>query len=121
MKLEILSFAEAGNYQKERLVLKATDDIDIGKYVVMRSKRGKSGGPVSGSKSAYWLPDLIVKSGDLVVIYSKKGKASKKTLESGQVVHFYYWHLSSAIWGSNTENTAVLLNVREWMHKNPDN
>jgi hypothetical protein len=120
MKLKLLRFAETGNLDKERVVLAATDDVDIGKYVVMRSKRGESGNPRSGSKSAYWFPDLIVKSGDLVVVYTKKGKSSKKTLENGKVVHFYYWHLSAAMWGESSNNTAVLLNVLEWKHKAPD-
>lgn len=119
MKLEIVSFTEAGNFEKERLVLKADDDIDIGKYIVLRSKRGKTGNPTSGSKSAYWLPDAMVKSGDLVVVYSKTGKSSKKILPSGKTVHFYYWHHKNPIWGADSEYTAVLLNISEWKHQAP--
>lgn len=119
MKLEIDRIPEAGDIGKERVVLKAKEDVDIGEYVLMRSKRGASGNPLSGSKSAYWLPDLTVKAGDLVVIYSKKGKSSKKTLDNGKVVHFYYWHLHKAIWDKESNNTAVLLNVREWEHQAP--
>ncbi|MGY3026189.1 hypothetical protein ACVWXR_004024 [Pseudomonas lurida] len=119
MKLEIDRIPEPGNLEKERVVLKANEDVDIGKYVLMRSKRGVSGNPLSGSKSAYWLPDIMVKSGDLVVIYSKKGKSSKKTLDNGKVVHFYYWQFNNAIWGKELNNTVVLLNVREWQHQAP--
>lgn len=119
MKLIISRFTETGNLSKERLVLIATEDVDIGDYVVMRSKRGESGNPKSGAKSAYWFPDVTVKAGDLVVVYTKKGASSKKTLDNGKVVHFYYWHLSNAIWGEEHANTAVLLNVMEWKHKSP--
>lgn len=119
MKIEIINFPEAGNLEKERIVLKVLDDVDIGKYVVMRSKRGATGNPVSGSKQAYWLPDLLVKSGDLVVVYSKKGKSRKKILDSGKVVHFYYWHLTKAIWGGVSNNTAVLMRIGEWVSKSP--
>ena len=119
MKLEFLNFTEVGNLEKERLVLKAGDDLDIGKYIIMRSKRGTTGSPTSGSKNAYWLPDLTVKAGDLIVIYSKAGKARKKNLDSGKTVHFYYWHFKKPIWGPDTENTAVLINVRQWEHQSP--
>ncbi|BAQ75129.1 putative uncharacterized protein [Pseudomonas sp. Os17] len=119
MKLEIDRIPEAGNLEKERVVMKANEEVDIGKYVLMRSKKGKSGNPQSGSKSAYWLPDLTVKAGDLVVVYSKKGKSSKKTLEDGRIVHFYYWQFNKAIWDKESNNTAVLLNVREWRHRSP--
>ncbi|MBC3464991.1 hypothetical protein [Pseudomonas sp. RW10S2] len=119
MKLEIDRIPEAGNLQKERVVMKASEDLDIGKYILLRSKKGSSGNPKSGSKTAYWLPDVSVKAGDLVVVYSKQGKSSKKTLDDGRVVHFYYWQLNKAIWGAESNNTAVLLNVREWRHKSP--
>jgi hypothetical protein len=115
MMLEISSFADAGVHEKERLVLKAVGDVDIGKYGVFRS--GVSdGAPISGSKIAYWFPDQRVKAGDLIVLYTKKGTSSKKEISGGHTAYFYYWHRENSLWGSG-ERTAVLFRIAEWTHQ----
>jgi hypothetical protein len=115
MMVEISSFADAGIHDKERLIIKALSDLDIGKYAVFRS--GISDGkPISGSKIAYWFPDQQVKSGDSVVLYTKTGKSSKKEMPDGHTAHFFYWHRDSSLWGTG-EHTAVVLRVAEWIHK----
>lgn len=115
MMLEISSFADVGAHESERLILKALSDIDIGKFGVFRS--GVSdGSPISGSKSAYWFPDQLVKAGDLVILYSKTGKSSKKEIAGGHTAYFYYWHHDKPLWGTG-EKTAVLFRIAEWKHK----
>lgn len=119
MKLEIDSFADAGVLEKERLVIKALSDLDIGEYVVFSSGLSDTRIPISGRKTAYWFPDKAVKSGDLVVLYTKSGKSSKKDIGNGRTAHFYYWGLEKARWGSG-DKTAVLLRVAEWIHRSPE-
>lgn len=115
MNLKHSSFADAGTFEKERLVLKAHAEVEIGNYAVFCS--GVSDGKATaGHKTAYWFPDEKVKAGDLVVLYTKTGTDSKKKLESGVTAHFFYWGLKNAIWG-NSNNTAVLLRVAEWSHR----
>jgi hypothetical protein len=114
MRLEIRSFAEAGNHPKERITLQALGDIDIGDYAVFYSGVSRSGdAPTSGRKSAYWFPDREVKGGDLVVLYTKKGSSSKKPLSGGRTAHFFYWGKDNALWGDR-EHCAVLLSIAEW-------
>jgi hypothetical protein len=119
MKLEIKSFADPGNFEKERVVLRASADEDIGSYVLMRSQAADDGSPTSGRKSAYWLPDKRLKGGDMVVVYTKKGSSSKKQLASGATVHFYYWNLTDQIWGEDKNNVAVLFDARNWISATP--
>lgn len=119
MKLEIKSFADIGDLANERVVLRVLADEDIGSYALFRSKAGEDGGPVSGQKTAYWFTDRIAKAGDLVVLYTKKGKSSKKLLTSGHTAHFFYWQLSEPLWGPDKENVAVLLEVNEWKSASP--
>jgi len=121
MRLEIKSFSDTGNLEKERVVLRATSDVDIGSYVVMRSKAADDGAPISGQKSAYWLPDKMVKGGDLIVIYTKKGRSSKKELDNGAMVYFYYWNLPDQIWGEGKNNVAVLFDAGDWISASPSN
>lgn len=118
MKLEISSFPDAGVYGKERLILTVVSDVDVGGYAVFCSEASKSGGAVAGKKAAYWFPDEYVTSGDLVVLYTKKGSSSKKELSGGRTAHFFYWGLDHSVWGG-TANVAVLLRVSEWNSKGP--
>jgi hypothetical protein len=120
MKLEIRSFADAGVLEKERVVLRAIDDVDIGDYVLLRSRVGAEGGPTSGRKDAYWLPDIVISKGDLVVIYSRGGKSAKKALSSGKTAHFYYWYQKKTFWGPNDGNTLTLIEASEWESRTPD-
>jgi hypothetical protein len=120
MQLEIKSFADVGDLARERLVLRALDDIDIGTYMILRSKADSSGNPLSGLKTAYWLPDIRINKGDLVVLYTKTGKAGKKILESGRTAHFYYWHQSNTLWEAEKKNTAVVLLTESWAAKSPN-
>ncbi|MBC8725069.1 hypothetical protein F6X37_26855 [Paraburkholderia sp. 31.1] len=119
MKLEIHSFADIGDISKERLVLRALDDINIGDYVILRSKRSNDGGPLSGAKSAYWLPDVVVKVGDLIILYTKTGAAGKKALSRDRTAHFYYWRMKEAIWGADKGNIAIVLESKSWESKSP--
>jgi hypothetical protein len=119
MILEIRSFADAGNLEKERLVLRATADTDIGNYAIFRSKRASNGKPISGSKNAYWFPDIDVSEGDLVVLYTRAGTARRKTLTNGKTAHFYYWNQKTSFWGEDKNNIAVLIQTGDWVSRAP--
>jgi len=114
--VEISSVADPGVGEKERLVIKALAEVDIGKYAVFVSSVSSSGSPTAGWKTAYWFPDAAIKSGDLIVLYTKSGESSKKDLGSGRTAHFYYWGLDKTLWGTG-KKTAVILRIAEWTHQ----
>jgi hypothetical protein len=118
MKIKITSFADPGNFQKERIVMKAESDLDLGQYAMFCSAISSKGGVTAGRKTAYWFPDGEVKKNDLVVLYSKKGAASTKDLGEGRTAHFFYWGDDRAMW-AGTGNGAVLLRVAEWAKNVP--
>ncbi len=118
MNLNISSFADAGNFDKERLVLKANVDLDIGKYAVFCTELSADKGATAGSKLAYWFPDEEIKANDLVVLYTKQGSSRKKELDAGRTAHFFYWGHDEALW-EGTKNGAVVLQVMRWSKKVP--
>ncbi|THD09311.1 hypothetical protein [Metallibacterium scheffleri] len=118
MKIYITSFVDAGNYQNERIVMKAVSDLDLGQYAVFYTAVSSDGGVTAGRKTAFWFPDGEIKKDDLVVLYSKKGKSSTKDLGEGRTARFFYWQDERAMWGG-AENGAVLLRVAEWSKKVP--
>ena len=67
----------------------------------------------TGVSSTFWFPDKEVQTGDLVVVYTKEGKASEKLLESGKRAHFFYWGRSAPQWASSSHG-VVLLHAPEW-------
>jgi hypothetical protein len=106
MKLEIQKIEDKGNHEKERIVLKALIDEQIGNYLVL-STQSKGDNNVSTLPDfTFWLPDISVKANDLVVIYTKKGIQSSKPFKDN-VSHFIYWGLDSAIW--NSPNSKLIL------------
>lgn len=117
MNIEISSFADAGDHEKERVVMKALSDLDIGWYALFSSNLW-DGMPTSGLETAYWFPDDHVKTGDLVVLYTKDGVSSKKERNDGSTAHFYYWGRRDSVWGSS-EKTAVIVRIAEWAHRVP--
>jgi hypothetical protein len=99
MNLEWHSISAAGEIANERAILKATSEIDIGRFAIFRCRAGESANPQSGSvPNCYWFADKVVQAGDFVVVYSKAGTRSEKRNDDGTSSYFFYWGLPSAIW-----------------------
>lgn len=112
MKIEIKSIADKGDPKKERLVLRVNQDVNIGYFLVLCT--GLSSGQVNtGIEHSYWFPDKDVRSGDLVVLYSKPGTDNEKALESGSKAHFFYWGLSGPLWNERSRG-VVVIHAPEW-------
>lgn len=120
MKLAIKSFADPGSIDQERIAISVLGDVDVGSFAIFRAKRNSTGDVSAGYKVAYWFPDKQVKAGDLVILYTKKGKSREKQLDGDRTAHFFYWGLSDPAWAPNSGNAAVLLSVAEWKTKDPD-
>lgn len=119
MKLEIKSIADGGDPLKERIILRALADLDVGQFAVFKSGVGSSGKePTSGRKAAYWFPDGWIKAGDRVVLYTKKGSRSTKQMDDGYTAHFFYWGREDAMWGDR-KSGAVLLGISDWQFELP--
>jgi hypothetical protein len=112
MKVEIKSIADKGDQKKERLVLRVGQDVNIGYFLVLCT--GFTDGQVdTGIQQTFWFPDKEVKTGDLVVLYTKSGKNSEKQLEGGATAHFFYWGLSGPQW-DKPNRSVVVLHAPEW-------
>ena len=118
MNLEVSSFANGGDLTKERLVIKAKTDLDLGKFAVFCTALTTDKVATAGKKLAYWFPDEEVKANDLVVLYTKRGTSSKKELEAGRTAHFFYWGEEQPLW-RDASNGAVILQVSRWSKKVP--
>ncbi|MDE1918869.1 MAG: hypothetical protein KGJ57_22885 [Sphingomonadales bacterium] len=113
MILSISKIADRGELEKERIVLKALEDGDIGKFAIFCCRKGKSGSALSGRiPDAYWIIDKQVSQGDLVIIYSKSGTRGEKLNKDGSTSHFFYWGKSESIWSDN--RIAAVVNTQAY-------
>jgi hypothetical protein len=107
MSLQFLRVEGAGDLSQERVVLRASTDVDIGVYAVFRCVSNEEGKVLSGPiLCAYWFADRLIKKDDWVILYSKRGTRSQKEGNDGPSSYFYYWGLENPIW---TKQTAVVV------------
>jgi hypothetical protein len=114
MDISIRTIRDPGDKARERVVLQAEKNLDIGWYILLATRISKDGTTLGGLVPfCFWFPNREVKSGDIIVAYSKTGQSKRKDNSSGNVSHFFYWGLEDAIWGSDSLR-PVLMATSEW-------
>lgn len=111
------SIADPGVPEKERLVLNIEQDTDIGRYAVFFTHFTEAGKVSANVERTFWFPDLKVRAGDFVVLYTKKGARSEKENQDKSKSYFFYWNLDAPIWID--KGAAVLAYLPEWTTVNP--
>jgi hypothetical protein len=117
MDLEIISLYQ-GDGVDERLVLKAVADTDIGHYFVVDSTYNKDNTLSNHFRHTFWFPSQIVKKGELIVLYTKKGNNyyRKPTDKQPTGAHFYYWDVNHNVWNDD-HDSVTLINACAWDSK----
>jgi len=113
MTLRFLRIRNPGDLDKERAVLRAATEVDIGRYALFACFADDEvalSGPI---RKGFWFEDKKIKAGDFVVLYSKRGSAGEKVGESGATSYFFYWESNSPIWTNGT--IPVLLLAASWV------
>jgi hypothetical protein len=119
MSFRLVGIREAGDAQKERVVIRAISGADIGKYMLAVT-RLKDGVALSGrSVASFWFPDKLLSEGDLVVVYSKIGKASEKVNLDGKKTYFFYMG-SDIPFFKDPLRSVVLMKIEGWNMSVPD-
>lgn len=113
MALRIEGIRQPGDLSRERIVLRADSDTDIGRYLIL-SARASNGKTLAGRiPNCYWFPDREIKAGDFVVLYSKAGTRNVKENDSGNASYFFYWGLDETLWDDDALS-PVLMRVAIW-------
>jgi hypothetical protein len=113
MKLAILTIAERGIPNKERLHLRVLADTNLSYYVVFVSSYTPSGLVATPPRFTYWFNSFAVKAGDSVVLYSCAGQATSSRRSDGGSDHFFHWGLPATIW-NQVSDCAVLAELTDW-------
>lgn len=111
--MDLVEIKERGSLNKERIVFRATVDIDLGYYLVFIVHVINDTSFSSAPEAVFWFPDKEVKKDDLVVIYTKSGTNTFKKNSSGVISHFFYWGLAESQFNDSTQ-IPVLLEAKGW-------
>lgn len=115
MQFRIGYVADKGDLDRERLVLQAKRNADIGDFLLIRTSV-EDGEVTTDVSDSLWFPYRPVRTGDLVVVYTKSGADRKKRIEGGRTAHFFYWGQDASLWGDE-EFAPVLLHAPDWVSK----
>ncbi|HMH45457.1 MAG TPA: hypothetical protein VK557_18360 [Pyrinomonadaceae bacterium] len=116
MNVELKAVRNAGDLDHERVVLRVRLPDDIGLYVIGDSESIDPESISGRLHRMFWFPDGRVSAGDLVILYSKKGKDKAKKNKSGSTSHFYYWGFTHPIW-NEPDSAAVLIKIKDFTFK----
>lgn len=118
MTLSIRAVRDKGIPEKERLVLAADAQEDIGKYVLFNTTYEDDDSVSSEVRHSFWLPDYKVNAGDLVVVYTKEStvRTKEKINDDKTKTVFIYWGVGGTVWDAGRD-CAVLLKIDEWSFK----
>ena len=108
-----LAIAAAGNLEQERIVLTAKREANIANFALFCCLISGDDEVSTGNiPKVFWFEDRKVKSGDLIVLYTKAGKTSEKKNKNKSTSTFYYWGLETPLWTQGRR--PVLVATPEW-------
>ncbi|WP_139374112.1 hypothetical protein [Enhydrobacter aerosaccus] len=113
MSLEFQYMRDPGEPTSERVIFRASGNLDVGNYCLLASSTNNKQEPTSGGKVAFWFPDKEVGNGDTVVVYTKAGDDKSRKNDDGTQSHFFYWGRTKSLW-SVENNGVVVLQARTW-------
>jgi len=113
MILKISEISNVGNLARERVILRAIGAGDLGNYAIFCGYADEDGDFQAGSvANAFWFPTRDLKTGDIVVLYTKDGSHSEKLNDSKTTSHFFYWGLTESLWDKG--RALALVNTSDW-------
>ena len=106
--------ASAGDLAKERVVLRATADINVINLVLVGMNQGDDPSEVTDlNRDLFWFPDYAVKRDDYILLYTKAGHPRNYISPRGSTMHAFYWDKDHPVWTGET-NIVGILRVRGW-------
>ena len=98
MKLRIVTIADRGVVNKERIHLSVLLQAEAAYYIVMISAKTADGrGIAAGARAMFWFTSKTWKAGDNVVLYTGQGTPSTEPRLDGGTNHFYFWGFTTTM------------------------
>lgn len=96
MDLVVDYIRDAGNLDKERIVFKAEHNTQLGQFLIAETYVMGDSRFSSKIQNLFWFPDMELKIGDRVILYTKSGERNESSNEDGTKNYFFYWNLEES-------------------------
>jgi hypothetical protein len=99
LELELRGVFDAGVPNKERIVLRASQPVEVGAYALILGNRSASAGHVTPlAESLYWFGSAVVPAEDWLMVYTGRGQATKvPTTDGKSMIWVGYWGRQTTI------------------------
>lgn len=108
MTFQILKVKDAGDLENERVVLKANKDCEISWYILFDNTYDEDGNMSNLLRHMYIFPDIQIKAGDYVWLYTKKGEDTNRGNKANTTTHLLFWGLDETIWNDKGDTAHLV-------------
>lgn len=112
MSLKIVRVVNESDPEVEYVVLTTSTDINIKGYALMDSTFNNKGKLSNEYRHIYEFPDLDIKKGDFIRVYSGTDKPYKANDNKADTkTHYLYWGSKGFIWNDNGRDMVRLIKI----------
>ena len=117
--LVIVGVRDAGEIGKERLLIRATSDLDLSEFLIVPAKKSGSMEIVDYNRLLFWFPKRYVHNGEYIRLYTHAGGynvVEGRMRNELATFHNFYWGFSNPIWAGFAD-TAAVIRISTWISK----
>lgn len=115
-QIEIVNIFDGAVGNKERILFKANDFTNVGKYLVFTTIETMPGKILDVPKYIYWFPNQEIKKDDYVLLYTGIGQNTKFSNKLGTTTYIFYWSNKYTIFNTPADS-LVLIKIENWNYK----
>ena len=111
--MTVVAAETVGGPADEYVLLRANEDQNA-QFVMLSDTTYTAGGHISNKlRHVFWLPDVELKAGDHVAVWTGHGEDGFNSAAPGNRIYHYYLRLNSAIWNDDKDR-ATLFFINRW-------
>jgi hypothetical protein len=112
--LRIIGVTGRGTSQ-ERVIMKATNACNLGKYAIVEARREGQAGAVTPLGRLFWFPSIDVLEDEYVLLYTRPGGDGSQIDDEVDTLHVFHWGISGSVWAVG--KTPALVYISGLAHK----
>jgi len=108
-----LKIVKVSKTEPEYLVLQVERDHNLWPYILFDTAYDGEGNVTNKNRHSFLFPNLNVKKGDFVIVYTKVGESKSFRNTAGTVTHELYWGLDVNVW-NHAKDEVLLVHVDDY-------
>lgn len=108
MSLKIYSVINASNPDEEVVRLSTDVDVNLKGYAVVDKTFNSDGNESNKFRHIFIFPDLAIKAGEFIRLYSGEGKYNVTVNANKARIHHFYWHSDGCVWNDKGDTARLI-------------